>query len=158
MLIAQTPLGLVVSMGKKVRLGFIEVAPSANIFNVRFRRWKEFSIGPAIRFDGRTAANFKPVIGLRLAIQKVQHHFFMIAKQRNELASFTQRKHFVNHLPAVRPAIDTVAQRDQRIIRLRLNDFDESAQRLCTSMDIANSDHALGHCKNAAKNWATKTA
>ncbi len=72
-----------------------------------------------IRSHSRHAANVEPVIRLRLAIHEIQHHFFMIAKQRNEPASFTQRKQLVDHLPAFRPAIDAIAERNQRVIGLR---------------------------------------
>jgi len=145
MLLREPPIRLVTAMRKEVGTRFKEVAPSADEVNVGLWRWVKFTLCVAIRFDGRSTTDIQPIVWLLLAVQKVQHHLFVIAEQWDDPAFVPQCQDLFDHLPALRTAIDAIAQSDERVFWLRSNNVDDRAQRLRASVDIADSYYAWWH-------------
>jgi hypothetical protein len=152
-LMRERTVGLVTAVDEEVGIGFEVVAPRADVGDLIVGDWADFSIGATIRFNRRGSAALHPIVGLWLAVQDIEHHFLVVAHQWYQPALLTQLEELLNHLPAFRPAIDTVAQRDERIVGRGLNDFDERAQRHGTTMDITDSNDARGHVSQHAEDW-----
>ncbi len=108
MLFVESPLRLVTGMDEEVGPGFEEITPSANVFDMLRRNVFGVRFG-TIRPYRCHAAHIEPVIWLRFAVYEVQHHLFMVTKQRNNAASIAERKELVDDLPAVRPTINAIA-------------------------------------------------
>lgn len=144
-LIDERLIGLISAMDEEMRRRFVKVSPGADVVDVLVGNRVHFSTGIAIRLDRLSSAAEKPIIGLRLAVEIVEHHLFVIAAERDDAALLAERQQLIDHLATFGTAIDAVAKRDYRIVGLWLNGFDESAQRLPTTVDITDSYHARGH-------------
>ena len=127
MLLGERTIRVVISVGKKMRVGFEIIAPGADVFDVRLRNLARAKRLPVRSHRGR-AADFQPVVGLGLPVDIVEHHFFMIAQQRDELAAVAEAEKLVDHLPAFRTAVDAVAEHDHRIVGPEIEHFNKSAQ------------------------------
>src|SRR3954454_12609734 len=120
MLLTERTLGVIASVRKKMGTGFVIVTPRANELLVTIGDGVHLTVGVAIGFYGCSAANLQPIIGLRFAVHKVEHHLFVIAKKRNQMAALTQCDQLLNHTATIGPAVDTVSERDNCVTRLRL--------------------------------------
>ncbi len=140
----QPLLGVIPAVDEEVTFSFVEVAPRANVFQVG-RRNAFAVLTFAIGTQCGIAATKKPIIGLRLAVQVVQHHLFVVAEQRYEMTFFAQNEQLVDDLSALRPAVDTVAQLDERVLRLRVYQLDQLAQGNCASMNVADRNDTPVH-------------
>jgi hypothetical protein len=51
---------------------------------------------------------------------------------------FTKLDHLLDNVPAVGSTIDIVAKKDQLVIRLRIDGFDQCSQRFGASVNVTN--------------------
>src|SRR6476620_11834967 len=109
-LLTERTVGVIASVRKKMGTGFVIVPPRANELLVTIGDGVHLTVGVAIRFYGCGAAHLQPIIGLRFAVQKVEHHLFVIAEKRNQMAALTQRDQLLNHTATVGPPVDTVSK------------------------------------------------
>ncbi len=57
-------------------------------------------------------------------------------------AALAQFDEPIEDAPGIGPAIDVIAQRDEKVVRLRLDDIQEGIERRQTAVDIADGKGA----------------
>src|SRR3954452_5463111 len=95
---------------------FKVVAPGAHEIDVFGWRRKQLAARVSVRLQRRGPADIQPVVGLRLAVEKVEDHLFLIAQEGHEPASLTKQKQVIEHATAVWTAVDTVTKDHQRVV------------------------------------------
>jgi fibrillarin-like rRNA methylase len=52
---------------------------------------------------------------------RIEQHLLMVAHQRHDMAPLLKSNHLLKHFPALWPAIDVIAQKDERVLGLGLH-------------------------------------
>src|SRR5687768_12798400 len=99
---------MITAMYEEMRVGLSVVDPSVNEIGMLARN-SGFLVEPGVRIESFFAAAEEPVVRLRTAFQKVEHHFFMIAHERHQPATLAQRQQFDDDFAAVGAAVDAIA-------------------------------------------------
>ena len=87
----------------------------------------------AIRVERGVAAELEPIVRLHSAVEIVEHHFLVVAQDRHELTALSQRQQLVDDAAAIRPAIDAVAEDDERVVGSWLQFVQHGARALLSS-------------------------
>ena len=98
-----------------------------------------------VRVQGHVAAELHPELEIVTAFPGTQHHLFMIAHQGNQVALAFEPDQLVQHALGIRSSVNVVAQSDQRVRRLEIDQPDEGCQGLGMSVDITDGNDAIVH-------------
>src|SRR5262245_46092713 len=109
---------------------------------------------PAVRAKRIRASQRKPPPQVADVAESIEQRLFVIPQKRNQPATTGKSNESINDSAAVRTPVDVVAQRDQRILRPRIDCIDERSQSSQTAVDVTDRNRAARH---ALLPMATKT-
>lgn len=124
--LVQRVIGQVIGMNKKMRFGFEPRQAAAEEIDVvawhdrgNFRR--QGAGTQSVRLQRLSPSNLQPIGGAAQACKGIEKHFIVIAEDGNQLTLLFQLQQPIEHTARVRTAIDKVAERHDRVVRLRID-------------------------------------
>ncbi len=75
-----------------------------------------------------------------------EHHDFVVALKGNKPATTLQLNEPIEHALGIGPAINVIAERDDKIIRLRFDEVQERIKRREAAVDVTDGEGA--HCRS----------
>ena len=134
--------GQIVAVNVEVPLRLVEQPAAAQELDVRRR---ECPRAAAMPYDSSVALPpniSQSTYNSRLAVVDLQHHFVVIAQQRDQAALPPELQQPLDRAAAVGAAVDVVAQRDDRVVRLRPDRRQQRLQRGQAAVDVADGNGA----------------
>lgn len=98
----------------------------------------------AVGIKAGNAAAFHPPIEFLLTLLALQHHLVVVTQHANKFTASLQSNQFFDHAARIETAIYVVSQRNNDVLRLRIDRFNQGFESYRTSVDIANCDGATG--------------
>jgi len=86
----------------------------------------------------------QPEVHLTPVLERAEHHDFMVADQRHQLAAIHQVEEDFDHAEGVRTSVDQVPQGDDGILSVGSDSSQQSCQREIAPMNVANCN-CSGH-------------
>ena len=147
-LLIQGQIGIVIGMDEEVRVGL----------EVRHARTQEVEVfvgneidlsAVAIRVESRDSTELHPRPESPSVLLCFEHDLVVIAEQRDEAASLRQIDQRVEHAFGVDAPIHMIAERDDRVILLRIDGGKDRGKSVRTAVDVSDGDCAgefVIHC------------
>ena len=136
------------SMDEKMAVCLKKISPALDEFYM-FRPHCLGMSNSFVRVECLFSTTLEPIIRLGAALQKTDHHLFMIPQDRYDAALFFQANKFRNHLPTSWSVIHTIPKKNECILLGRLNFRKQGPERPHTPMNVAKSNDAFMHKKSA---------
>jgi hypothetical protein len=146
---------LIVSVHEKEVFGFKVISTTLQEVEMSLRNLRQ-PAAVAVRIERRLPSAMHPEIEGGSRSGGVQHHFFVVAEQWNQLTLPVQGEELVQHSPTVDSSVNVVAQSDDRVVSLRLNQVEKRFESCRTAMNIADGDQSsalLQHQKVRLTAW-----
>src|SRR5690349_11569352 len=118
---------LVVSMNKEMSRRFKERQATFEEAEVRMGNQIDPAASP-VRVEGRDAAAIHPESEVVFSISGMQHHLIMISEDGYKSAAIRQSDQLIENVLRIDAAVDVIAQRDNRVIRRRIDGIQQALQ------------------------------
>ena len=146
-LFVQRQIGPIVAVDEKCRgvsWNKRQLRRKSKVFAMAFGRFRPAN-SPHTRPRSH-AAELQPVVQqVAPSLTDRKHHFIVVAQERNQAGTAGQAPSSVHHAAHIRPAINIIAQRNERVLRLRSDCLQQRFQRRQAAVDVADRDGAGCH-------------
>jgi hypothetical protein len=99
----------------------------------------------AVGVQGSVTTAVQPESEIVFAVSGPKHHLVVVSQDRHKAASVGQDDQLIENALAVDATINVIAQRDDRVVRLRIDGLDECGQGGRAAVDVANGYFSSGH-------------